>query len=135
LIVGCALAQARADRREEPHRRETMLRVELAVHEIAYQNLLACLAILDQQKDPRMLAPALDAIAVVLDRGATRADFRRLRQIAAQGTGRELTPEERDEFKHRAGGLAAQVRRELDTLLREYWKERRKPPDARTGAG
>jgi membrane associated rhomboid family serine protease len=135
LILGCLLAQARADRREAPHRRESMLRLELAGHEIAYQNLRASLAILDQQKDPRSLAPALAAIAGVLDRGAMRADFRRLRQIAALGTGRELTPEEKNEFKHRALALAAQIRGELDTLLREYWKERRRPPETQTGAG
>ncbi|MGO9597231.1 MAG: rhomboid family intramembrane serine protease [Isosphaeraceae bacterium] len=135
LILGCLLAQARADRREAPHRRESMLKRELDWHENAYRNLRASLALLNQQKDPRMLAPALDAIAGVLDRGATRADFRRLRQIAALGAGRELTPEESDEFKHRALALATHVRGELDTLLREYWKERRRPSNTRTGGG
>ena len=135
LILGCLLAQARADRREAPQRRESMLKLELAGHEIAYQNLRACLSILDQQKDPRMLTPALDAIAGVLDRGATCADFRRLCQIAALGQGRELTPEESKEFKHRAEALAAHVRGELETLLREYWKERRRPFDTRTRGG
>ena len=71
----------------------------------------------------------------MLDRGATRADFRRLRQIAALGAGRELTAEESDEFKHRARALATHVRGELDTLLREYWKERRRPSDTRTRGG
>jgi len=134
LILGCLLAQVRADRREAPYRRESMLKLELAGHEIAYRNLRASLALLNQRKDPRMLTPALDAIAGVLDRGATRADFRRLRQIAALGAGRELTPEESDEFKHRALALATHIRGELDTLLREYWKERLRPPDTRPGS-
>jgi hypothetical protein len=69
----------------------------------------------------------------VLDRGTTRADFRRLRQIAALGTGRELTPEERHGFRNRAQALAAHIRGELNTLLREYWNERRNPPGARMG--
>ncbi|MGO9597234.1 MAG: hypothetical protein ACLP7Q_04355 [Isosphaeraceae bacterium] len=81
------------------------------------------------------MALSPDAIVGVLDRIATRAGFRRLRQIAALGTGRELTAEESDEFKHRALALATHVRGELDTLLREYWKEWRRPSDTRTGAG
>jgi len=51
------------------------------------------------------------------------------------GQGRELTPEEIDEFKHRTEALASRIRGELQAPLRQYWKERRRPFDTRPQGG
>jgi hypothetical protein len=83
--------------------------------------------LLDQKADPRLLTRGLDVIAGLLDGGATRIDFRRLRELAAVAETRALTEAEKVEFKQRAGTLCDQIRPELDVRLRELWKDRRKP--------
>jgi rhomboid protease GluP len=134
VIAGCALAQVNADRREAPLRRQAILRAELNAREIAYRNLRAAPAFLDQKEaDPRLLVSALDVIAGVLDRGATRSAYRRLRELAAATATRALTESEKAEFKRRAGDLSAQLRPELDVRLRELWKERRESSGPRGG--
>lgn len=126
VIAGCALAQVNADRREAPLRRDTTLRMELNAREVAYHNLRAAPKLLDEKADHRVLVSGLDAIAGVLDRGATRADYRRLHELAAAAVTRVLSEAEKDEFKQRAAALSAQIRGELEVRLREFWKERRK---------
>ncbi len=126
VIGGCAIAQVSSDRREAPLRRDASLRTELYVREVAYRYLRAAPAVLDQQADHRLLASRLDALAGVLDRGATRSDYRRLRALAGAAATGVLSEAEQAEFKQRAGALAAQLRGELDVRLREFWKERRK---------
>src|SRR5271166_1398256 len=106
VIAGCAIAQVNADRREAPLRRDDSLRKELYLSEVAYRNLRAAPALLDQQADHRLLASRLDAIAGVLDGGTTRSDFRRLRELAAVAGTRALTEAEQIEFKKRAGALS-----------------------------
>jgi hypothetical protein len=126
VIAGCALAQVNADRREAPSRRDAALRKELKAREVAYHNLRAAPVLLDQKADHRLLASGLDAIAEVLDRGATRADYRRLRELARAAATRVLSEAEKAEFEQRAGALSAQLRGELDVRLREFWNERRR---------
>ncbi|HMF37329.1 MAG TPA: rhomboid family intramembrane serine protease [Isosphaeraceae bacterium] len=130
VIAGCAIAQVNADRREAPLRRDDSLRKELYLSEVAYRNLRAAPALLDQQADHRLLASRLDALAGVLDQGATRSDYRRLRELAGAAATGVLSEAEKAEFKQRAGALSAQLRGELKVRLREFWKERRKT-DAR----
>ncbi len=128
LVMVCSgMAQLVADRREAPLRRQALLRAELNAREIAYRNLRIAPRLLDQKANPRLLASGLDVIARVLDGGATRTDFRRLRELAATAETRALTEAEKAEFKHRAGTLSDHLRPELDVRLRELWKDRRKP--------
>jgi len=127
VIVFCGIAQLVASRREAPLRRQALLRAELSVREVAYRYLRAAPALLDQQADHRLLASRVDALAGVLDRGATRSDYRRLRALAGAAATGVLSAAEQAEFKQRAGALSAQLRGELDVRLREFWKERRKP--------
>ena len=125
VIGGCAIFQVYADRREAPLRRDATLRMELNVREIAYRNLRTAPALLDQQADHHLLAGGMDALAGVLDRGATRSDYRRLRELADAAVTRVLSEAEKAEFKQRAGALSEQLRGELDVRLREFWNERR----------
>ncbi len=127
VMVACGIAQLAADRREAPLRRQELLRTELKEREVAYHNLHTAPLLLDKQADPRLLARGLDLIAGVLDGGATRKDFRRLRALAAAAATRSLTEAEKAEFKQRAGTLSEQLRPELDVRLRELWKVRRQP--------
>jgi len=127
VMVACGIAQLVADRREAPLRRQELLRTELKEREVAFRNLHVAPLLLDQKADPHLLARGLDLIAGVLDRGATRKDFRRLRALAATAATRSLTEAEKTEFKQRAGTLSQQLRPELDVRLRELWKERRQP--------
>ncbi len=126
IIAGCALAQVNADRREAPIRRDAAMRLELIMLEVAYRNLRAAPALLDQTADRRLLASGLDAVAEVLDQGATRSDYRRLRELADVAAARALSKAEKAEFNQRTGALSAQLRGELDARLREFWDERRK---------
>ncbi len=130
VIVFCGMAQLVANRREAPLRRQALLRTELYAREVAYRNLRAAPVLLDQQADHRLLASGLDALAGVLDRGATRSNYRRLRELAGAAVTGVLSEAEKAEFKQRAVALSAQLRGELDVRLREFWKERRKT-DAR----
>ena len=84
VIVFCGMAQLVANRREAPLHRQALLREELYVREVAYRNLRAATVLLDQQADHRLLASRLDALAGVLDRGATRSNYRRLRELAGR---------------------------------------------------
>jgi len=126
VIAACAIAQVNADRREAPLRRDATLRAELFRREVAYRNLRSAPVLLDQQANHPLLASSLDALAGVLDRGATRADYRRLRALAAAAATRVLSDAEKAEFKQRAGALSAQLRGDLEVRLREFWKERQK---------
>jgi rhomboid protease GluP len=126
VIASCALAQVNSDRREASIRRDATLRMELKLREVAYRNLRDAPALLDRNANHRLLASGLDAIAGLLDRDATRADYRRLRELAKAAATRVLSAAEKDEFEQRAGGLSEQIRGELDVRLREFWNERRK---------
>ena len=125
VLAACAIAQVNADRREAPLRRDTALRVDLFVREVAYRSLLAAPAIIDQQTDHQLLAGRLDALAGLLDRGTTRADYRRVRDLARSAAKGTLSDAEKVEFKQRAGTLAAQLHDELKVRLRDFWEERR----------
>ena len=112
VIVFCGMAQVVANRREAPLRRQALLRAELYAREVAYRNLRAAPVLLDQQADHRLLASRLDALAGVLDRGATRSDYRRLRELAGAAVTGVFSEAEKAEFKQRAGALSAQLRGE-----------------------
>ena len=103
VIAGCALAQVNSDRREALLRRDAALRVELNLLEVAYRNLRAAPALLSQKADPRLLASGLELIAAVLDRGTTRAEYRRLCELAKAAA----TP---CPLGHGKGGVRAAVR-------------------------
>jgi membrane associated rhomboid family serine protease len=135
VLVGCVLAQYRADRGEAPARRDLALRLELNARENAYRSLRAAMAMVDQQGDLRLLAPLVEVAAGVLDRGAGRDEYRRLRAQAATAAGRALTGPEREEFKSLAEHLANELRRELELGLREFRKERLKGAGPRTQRG
>ena len=105
VIVFCGMAQVVANRREAPLRRQALLRAELNAREIAYRNLRAAPMLLDQKADHRLLASGLDAIAGVLDRGTTRSDFRRLRELAAVAVTRSASRKRRRPSSSSGPGL------------------------------
>ena len=126
VMAACAIAQVNADQREAQLRRDASLRTELNAREAAYRYLRAAPVLLDQQSDHRLLTGGLDALAGVLDRGSTRSDYRRLRELAGAAATRVLSEAEKAEFKERAAALSALLRGELDVRLREFWNERQK---------
>jgi rhomboid protease GluP len=125
LMAGCAIAQASADWREAPRRRDAALRLELALREFAFHQLRAAPASLNQETDHHSLATRLGSLAVLLDQGAYRSDYRRLCVLANATAKRALSAEEKAEFTALSESISARLRDEMAVRQRELWSERR----------
>jgi membrane associated rhomboid family serine protease len=73
--------------------------------------------------------------APLFNRHSTRADFDKLRVLAAQAQTRVLADQEKDEFKERLAPLKGVVHRELQTLVRELWQQQQQQTRRRARAG
>jgi hypothetical protein len=127
VIAGCGVLQYRYDRAEAPLRREVArlreqerTRLELEARVIAYRAVRNALLLIGSPANAASVGPLLDRAAPILDRGTAKAEFQRLRGLAQEASGRELTAEELAEFRSRAIPLAAALQRELRKGYRAY---------------
>ena len=125
VIASCGVAQVNADRREAPLRRDATLRVELYLCDVAYRELRQAPSFLEPGRDHQVPLKMLEGLAGLLDRGTTRPDYRRGRELARAAATRALSEAEQAEFKQRVSALAAHVRGELKIRYREFSDERR----------
>jgi membrane associated rhomboid family serine protease len=131
VILGCWLAQYRADRLETPSRRELgqwvgllSRRLDLEARATAYRALREALTAVRSPANLGALAALIERAGPALDRGPTRANYRRLRELAGEAASRALTDPEQAEILNRAGAQADRLKSDLRADLRVYREER-----------
>jgi membrane associated rhomboid family serine protease len=75
----------------------------------------------------------LTGFSGLLRQKSTHADFDRLTVLAAAAETRELSDEEKDEFKSRLAPLKSLVQKELEARIREQWRQQQAKARARAG--
>jgi hypothetical protein len=75
----------------------------------------------------------LTGFSGLLRQKSTHADFDRLTVLASAAETRELSDEEKDEFKSRLVPLKSLVQKELEARIREQWRQQQAKTRARAG--